>query len=305
VAGVPVVLAQGQGGLLDVTIDPEFSKNGLVYLSFAKGTGDSNGLAVARGRLTDNRLDDVTLILDNPVKKSGGQHFGSRFAWLPDDTLLVTVADGGNPPLRIGDELARMQGQNNRTINGATVRITRDGEVPSDNPDFGGGEPRLWTMGHRNQQGLAVDGETGVVWSTEHGSRGGDELNRLEKGENYGWPKVSYSQEYRSDAFVTPHRTLEGYADPVSVWTPSIAASGIAIYRGTAFPEWQGDILAGGLKSQDVRRIVIGDDGRPASETSIPIGQRVRDVRVGPDGLIYVVTDEDKGQILRVKPGSR
>lgn len=304
-AGVPEVLNEGQGGLLDVTIDPQFAENGVIYLSYARGMSDSNGLAVARGRLTDGGLRDVQVILDNPVKKSGGQHFGSRFAWLADGSLLVSVADGGNPPLRIGKELARFQGQNAQTINGAVIRITRDGKPAPDNPDFGAeAEPRLWTMGHRNPQGLTVDAKTGAVWATEHGSRGGDELNLLRAGGNYGWPKVSYSREYTSADFVAPVRTLPGFVDPASVWTPSIGASGLAVYRGEAFPGWDGNLLAGGLVSKDVRRIVIGADNKPTGETAIPIGDRVRDVRVGSDGFIYVLTDEEKGRILRLRPAA-
>lgn len=302
IAGVPAVFAEGQGGLLDVALDPEFQQNQFVYLSYAKGTPDNNGTAVARGRLVGNKLLDVVDIVDNPTRKAGDQHFGSRFAWMPDGTLLVAVGDGGNPPVRIGDELARFQAQNDHTLNGAVMRIDRDGKPAAGNPDFGGGEARLWTLGHRNIQGLAIDPETGAVWATEHGSRGGDEVNLLKSGGNYGWPRVSYSQEYTSPAYVSDLRTLEDHVDPVSVWTPSIAASGLAVYRGALFSGWDGNLLAGGLVSKDVRRIVLGPDGRPEQETAITIGERVRDVRVGPEGAVYVLTDAERGRILRLTP---
>lgn len=305
IAGIPEVLAFRQGGLLDITLHPEFEDNGFIYLAYADGTQQANRTQVARARLEGNTLTDWTVIFTNNRDKADGQHFGSRLQWLPDGTLLVAVGDGGNPPVQLDGELIRNQAQNRQSLLGSVVRLTDQGEAPADNPfvDEAASNPLIWSYGHRNIQGLALDPETGQVWSTEHGSRGGDELNRLDPGENYGWPVVTYSEEY-SGGPVSTERSRPDMVDPLTYWTPSIAPSGLAVYRGDRYPQWQGQLFAGGLVSQDVRRIEVDANGTVVNQVSIPIGQRVRDVRQGPDGFLYVLTDDPNGRLVRLEPAS-
>ncbi|MGG6237078.1 PQQ-dependent sugar dehydrogenase [Nodosilinea sp. AN01ver1] len=305
IAGVPDVLALSQGGLLDLALHPEFETNGWIYFAYADGTQQANRTQVARARLDGDTLTDWTVIFTNNRDKAEGQHFGSRLLWLPDSTLLVALGDGGNPPLELEGELIRNQAQNRQSLLGSVVRITDNGEAPADNPfvDETDANPLIWSYGHRNIQGLALDPETDQVWSTEHGSRGGDELNRLEPGENYGWPVVTYSEEY-SGGPVSTEQSRPGMVDPITYWTPSIAPSGLAVYRGDRYPQWQGQLFAGGLVSQDVKRIEVDASGNLVNETSIPIGQRVRSVSQGPDGFLYVLTDEPNGQLIRLEPAS-
>jgi glucose/arabinose dehydrogenase len=300
VAGVPAVATVGQGGLLDVAVAPDFATTGTIFLSHSVGDAKANRTAVSRGRLVDGRLTEVVEILRNPVAKTGGAHFGSRLLVLPAGTLLVSVGDGGNPNIKLNGANIRDQAQNPNAWFGKVLRVTAAGAPAPGNPG-GGWDPRIWTMGHRNIQGLARDPATGVVLATEHGAQGGDELNRIEKGRNHGWPLVTFSKEY-SGAEITAERSRAGFADPLSVWVPSIAPSGLAVYRGRAFPALDGAVLAGGLMSSDVRVIRLGADGRPARETRIPIDERVRDVRVGPDGFVYLLTDEAEGKIIRLAP---
>jgi glucose/arabinose dehydrogenase len=305
IAGLPEVLALSQGGLLDIALHPEFATNGLVYLAYADGTEQANRTQVARARLEGNTLTNWEVIFTNNRDKSGGQHFGSRLLWLPDGTLLVAVGDGGNPPVSLDGDLIRNQAQNPQTLLGSVARITDTGAAPGDNPFADGtqGHPLLWSYGHRNIQGLALDPATNQVWATEHGSRGGDEVNRLNPGKNYGWPVVTFSEEY-SGGPISNATSRPGMVDPVTYWTPSIAPSGLAVYRGDRYPQWQGHLFAGGLVSQDIRRIELDGQGAVVSETPIPIGQRVRDVRQGPDGYLYVLTDAPNGRLIRLEPAS-
>jgi glucose/arabinose dehydrogenase len=300
VAGVPAVATVGQGGLLDVAIAPDFATTGTIFLSHSVGDPKANRTAVSRGRLVDGRLVEVREILRNPVAKSGGAHFGSRLLVLPDGTLLVSVGDGGNPNIKLDGANIRDQAQNPKSWFGKVLRVTGEGTPAPGNPG-GGWDPHIWTMGHRNIQGLARDPRTGIVYATEHGAQGGDELNRIEKGRNHGWPLVTYSREY-SGAEIAASRSRPGFADPVSVWIPSIAPSGLAVYRGAALPALDGALLLGGLMSSDVRVLRLAADGRPIGETRVAIDERVRDVRVGPDGLVYVLTDEAEGRIIRLQP---
>ena len=303
IAGVPEVFAENQGGLLDIAVHPDFAENRLVYFSYSEGTNDANQTQVARATFEDNRLSDWKVIFRVSPSKPRGQHFGSRLVWLPDGTLLVSVGDGGNPPLRLGDELIRQQAQNKDSHLGKIVRLNDDGSVPADNPFVGDSEAKseVWSYGHRNIQGLAFDAISNRVWASEHGSRGGDEVNLIEGGENYGWPVATHSREY-SGGLISPEKSLPGMVDPVAIWTPSIAPSGLAVYSGDRFPQWQGQLFAGGLVSADARRIEIDESGNAVNEESIPIGQRVRAVKQGPDGLLYILTDEDNGQLLRLEP---
>lgn len=305
VAGVPNVLSAGQGGLLDVSVHPQFAENQWVYFTYAEGDRTANQTRVARARLTGNTLADWQVIFEVNRAKEGGQHFGSRITWLPDNTMLVSIGDGGNPPLQLEGELIRNQAQNLASHLGKIVRLNDDGSVPADNPFVGtpDANPAIWSYGHRNIQGLMYDPVSDRLWSTEHGARGGDELNRVKAGGNYGWPVVTHSREY-SGGEITTARSRPGMENPLIVWTPAIAPSGLLVYQGEAFAPWQGDLFAGGLVSQDVRHIDLDESGAVISETSINIGQRVRDIRQGPDGLIYVLTDEPNGRLIRLTPGS-
>jgi glucose/arabinose dehydrogenase len=302
VAGVPEVLAYGQGGLLDVALHPSFTENRLVYLTFAEGTQDANRTALARGRLAEAGLEAVEVIFRNADFKSDGQHFGSRLLWLPDGSLLLSVGDGGNPPISSRGRYIRIQAQNPGTHFGKVMRLTEDGQPHPGNPfvDRPGSRPEIWTLGHRNIQGLALDPTSGRAWTTEHGSRGGDELNLLVGGNNYGWPVVTYSMEYWGPQ-ISEETNRPGMADPKLVWTPSKAPSGLAFYTGDRYPGWRGNLFSGALKFGQIRRIELDGD-RVVGEEKLTIGARVRDVRQGPDGYLYVLTDEDNGRLLRILP---
>lgn len=303
VPGVPSVLAVGQGGLLDVAGHPQFAENPWVYFTYASGTARANQTRVARARFDGSALSDWTVIFEVERDKSDGQHFGSRLAWLPDGTLLVSIGDGGNPPVRLDGELIRNQAQNLGTRFGKVVRLNADGSIPSDNPfvNTPDADPAIWSYGHRNIQGLALDPATNQIWVTEHGARGGDELNAVQPGSNYGWPVVTHSREYWGGQ-ISAEQSRPGMVDPLVVWTPAIAPSGLAVYRGDRYPQWQGQLFAGGLVSQDVRRIELDANGNVINETPIDIGQRVRDVRQGSDGLLYILTDESNGRLVRLEP---
>ncbi len=305
VNGVPTVATVGQGGLLDVSIHPDFARNGLVYFTHSVGTADANMTALSRGKLSGNMLSDVKELLRNPTAKTGGAHFGSRLQWLPDGTLLMSVGDGGNPNIKLNGENIRNQAQNPKAFFGKVLRITREGAPVKNNPGVLnpklGWDQRVWSMGHRNIQGLARDPKTGTIWATEHGARGGDELNRLVAGGNHGWPIVTYSIEYNGKP-ITEERSRPGLRSPVSVWIPSIGPSGLAVYRGKTIPALDGALLAGGLVSGDIRVLRMDANGQPGPERRIEIGARVRDVKVGPDGLVYVLTDEEAGRIIQLRP---
>ena len=303
IAGVPSVMSSGQGGLMDVSINPRFAENRFVYLTYASGTADANRTRIARARFNGKALQDLRVIFEVSQVKSGTQHFGSRILWLPDGTMLVAIGDGGNPPVQLEGDLIRKQAQNLRSRLGKIVRLNDDGSIPRDNPfaTNANADPAIWSYGHRNIQGIAFDPGTKRVWITEHGARGGDELNLAEAGKNYGWPLVTHSQEYAGGE-ISQERSRPGMVDPKVVWTPAAAPSGLAFYTGDRFPAWRGNLFAGGLVSQDVRRIELDAAGNVRSQEEISIGQRVRDVRQSPDGLLYVLTDESNGKLIRLEP---
>ena len=308
IGGVPAVFASGQGGLMDVSLHPQFAKNRLVYLTYAHGDDIANRTRLARARFDGKTLKNLQVILEVSPVKSGSQHFGSRIVWLPDRTLLVAIGDGGNPPLKIEGELPRLQAQNRRSQLGKVLRLKDDGSIPLDNPFVKdpNTNPAIWSYGHRNIQGMTFDSVSQRVWATEHGSSGGDELNLVQKGKNYGWPLATHSKEYgllKSD--ISPNKSLPGLEDPRTVWTPAIAPSGLTAYNGKRFPQWQNNLFAGGLVEQAVRRIELDPKGKVLNQESIRIGARVRDVRQGPDELLYVLTDKSDGQIVRIEPAQR
>jgi aldose sugar dehydrogenase len=302
VNGIPDVYSDGQGGLLDIILHPDFENNRLIYFTFAIGNDNHNQTAVARGEFNGSEVQNVEIIFRAKPEKSGNQHFGSRMAWLDDGTLLVSVGDGGNRPKSIDGILSREYAQKLNTHLGKIIRINNDGSVPVNNPFIGQDNalPEIWSIGHRNIQGLTFDEKRGRVWANEHGSRGGDELNQVSPGLNYGWPIVTYSREYYG--LRISHKTsMPGMTDPVIVWTPAQAPSGLTVYNGNIFKEWKGDLFSGGLRGKQVRRILL-DGSTVVGEESLTIGYRVRDIRTGPDGYLYLLTAENNGKLIRIIP---
>lgn len=293
VAGLPPVLARGQAGLFDLLLDPAYASNGWLYLSFAQGTPDANHLRVVRARLQGGRLVEISPILETQPAKAETQHFGGRMAFLPDGSLVVAMGDGN---------LARGDAQRLHTHLGKLLRIGRDGQVPADNPFVGrpGARPEIYSLGHRNPQGLVRVG--GQLYAHEHGARGGDELNRIEPGANYGWPLTTEGVDY-TWARISPYRSLPGIRAPLVVWTPSIAPAGLAYYDGALFPAWRGSLFVAALKERSVRRVPLaGGVPGPQERLFTELGERLRDVRAGPDGALYLLTDSPHGRVLRVLP---
>ncbi|MGH7825528.1 MAG: PQQ-dependent sugar dehydrogenase [Candidatus Binatia bacterium] len=297
-AGVPRVLARGQGGLLDVALDPRFAENRLIYLSYAEpGEAGKAGTAVARGRLGDDRLDDVRVIYQQQPKVEGSNHFGSRLVFARDGTLFVTQGDRFSYRDRAQDLSVGL---------GKIVRINRDGSVPRDNPFVGrnGARPEIWSYGHRNIQAAALHPQTGQLWTAEHGARGGDELNRPQAGTNYGWPVITYGVDY-SGAKIGEGTAKPGMEQPVYYWDPVIAPSGMTFYTGDAFPDWKGSVLIGSLNPGLLVRLTL-KDGRVAREERYlaDLGERIREVQQGAEGFLYLLTDSRDGRILRVTPAT-
>ncbi len=300
VAGVPEVDARGQGGLLDVALDPQFGENRLVYLSFAEAGEGGNGTAVARGRLNEDlsALEEVEIIFSQQPKVQSRAHFGSRLVFDGEGHLYVTLGERSQAQFR-------GQAQDLDSHLGKIVRINPDGSVPDDNPFVGQDDalPEIWAYGVRNVQAAALHPETGVLWEIEHGPRGGDELNIIEPGANYGWPLVTLGVEYSGGTIGEGLETAEGMVDAIYTWTPVIAPSGMMFYGGDAFEEWQGDLFVGGLASTALVRLELDGDSVTHEERLLePLGLRIRDVAEGPDGAIYVATDEQNGGILRIAP---
>jgi len=304
IAGVPAVFAEGQGGLLDLALHPNFSQNQWLYMTYAAGDSESNYTVVARARLEGAALVGHEVLYQVRPGKPGGQHFGARMAFTAYAHLLVSIGDGGNPPAELNGEFIRENAQKLSNAFGKILRLNDDGSIPTDNPWVGkvDHDPAVFSYGHRNIQGLAVDRKTDAVYATEHGALGGDELNRITPGGNYGWPKVSYSREYVGGDQVGSGKRDAKYLDPMLVWEVATAPSGLMVYRGKAFPDWRGRIFSGSLVKQDVRVIALKADGTLKSEQALRFAARVRDVREGPDGLIYVLTDEKGGRLFKLEP---
>ncbi len=305
VQGLPEVYAHGQGGLMDVVLHPDFAENRWVYLTLTQGKKSSNYTVLARGRLSDDltTLEDAQVLWEVSQRKPHGQHFGSRLLWLPDGTLLIAIGDGGNPPVNIDGTLTRSMVQDLSKDLGKVHRLDENGQPVGDNPfvDKPDAVDSVYTYGHRNIQGLAIDPDTGKVYATEHGARGGDELNQIKPGQNYGWPLVTWSVEY-SGKPITAKRTMPGVTDPMVVWTPVLAACGLAFYSGDVYPDWKGDLFAGGLVSKQVRYVDLDEKGRAVGQRTLRFDQRVRDVRQGPDGFLYVLTESQApdGKLHRI-----
>ncbi|MGD9501320.1 MAG: PQQ-dependent sugar dehydrogenase [Methyloceanibacter sp.] len=292
VAGVPEVIANGQGGLLDVALDPAFAANGLVYLAYSEAGEGGAGTAVARGTLGDGRLENAEVIFQQKPKVSGGNHFGSRLAFSPDGKLFVTL----------GDRFKFDPAQDLASDLGKVVRINPDGSIPSDNPFVGqeGKLPEIWSYGHRNPQGAAIHPVTGKLWEAEFGPFGGDELNIPEAGKNYGWPVVSWGKHYDGTDIPDPPEHPE-FADAVYHWNPVISPSGIAFYTADLLPGWKDNLILSGLSSESITRLEL-DGEKVVGEERIELGSRIRDVAQGPDGALYALTDAGNGRILKLTP---
>lgn len=310
VAGTPQVLLAAerglvfQSGLFEVSPHPNFAQNRLLYLTCAAATAQGNRLTLARATFDGQSLGNLQVLWQNPQDKPEFQHYGGRIAWLPDGTMLVTVGDGGNPPVAVGGQNVRNNAQILGSAFGKVIRLRDDGTVPPDNPfvNQAGARPEVFSYGHRHSQGIAVDPTRGnMIWSTEHGPLGADELNIVRAGANYGWPAATWGVDYVGGAQISPVRSQAGMQDPVLLWSRSVAPSGLVVYTGDRFPQWRGSVISGSLAYQDLRRTWFDASGRVAGHESLRIGQRVRDVRQGPDGFLYVLTDEIHGRVFRVE----
>jgi glucose/arabinose dehydrogenase len=294
VGGLPEVFVSGQGGLFEVLPAEDFAATGNLYISFAHGDEKANHTRVVRARFDGSNLHDVIPVFTSHPAKSGDAHFGGRMTWMADGTLVMGLGDGfyfREDAQRLDTHLAKI------------VRIRVDGSVPDDNPfvDDPDALPEIYSYGHRHVQALVLDRASGVLYAHEHGPRGGDELNVIEPGANYGWPLITYGRDY-SRAMITPFTALPGLEQPRTHWVPSIAPGGMTLYDGDEFPEWRGSLFVAALAEESVRRIPLEGTARlgPQEVLFTEIGQRMRDVRTGPDGALYLLTDDPQGQVLRV-----
>lgn len=295
--GVPRVAARGQGGLLDVAVDPDFAQNRTIYLSYAEPREGGSGTAVARARLNvaGTALEGATVIFHQQPTGSTTRHFGSRLVFGRDGHLFVTTGDRGNQEMSAQDPASTI---------GKVLRIRTDGTVPPDNPFVGrdGTRPEIWSLGHRNAQGAALHPETGVLWTIEHGARGGDEVNVVRRGLNYGWPVITFGIDY-SGRKIGEGQAKPGLEQPIHYWDPSIAPSGALFYTADRYRGWRGSLFTGALAGQMLVRMTLGGEKVTGQERLLEsLNERIRDVRQGPDGLIYLLTDNPSGRILRLRP---
>jgi len=298
VAGLPAVDARGQGGLLDVIVGPSFAQDRMIYWSYAEPREGGNATSVARGRLSDDgaRVENVQVIFRALPVYDGDKHFGSSLAFDPAGHLFVTLGERSDKPMR-------PQAQDLGSHMGKTIRINADGTVPEDNPFVGraGALPEIWSLGHRNVQGIAVQPGTGAIWTIEHGTRGGDEVNLDKPGLNYGWPDVAYGVEYAGGQINAGATQAPGTEQPVYYWDPVIAPGGATFYQGAMFPGWDGNLLVAGLKEKHIARLVIQNDRVIGEERLLTdLGERIRDVAVGADGSVWAITDEQNGKLVRL-----
>jgi glucose/arabinose dehydrogenase len=304
VQGLPAVLASGQGGLLDVALDPDFARNKTIYWSFSEARDGGNGTSLAKGVLTEQggtaKLDGVQVIFRQQPALNSSLHFGSRIAFGRDGKLFLSLGERSIPA-------GQVQAQDLNSHLGKVVRINTDGTVPSDNPFVGraNAKPEIWSWGHRNVQGATIDSATGKLWTIEHGPRGGDELNQPRAGLNYGWPIISYGIDYSGRKMTEGIQQKEGMEQPVYYWDPVIAPGGLMVYQGNLFPKWKGSIFIGALGGQKLVRLQMEGDKVVGEEWLLPgRNQRVRDVQQGPDGSIYVLNESGAESLLRLRPGT-
>ena len=300
IEGLPKnIEVDGQGGLFDVAVHPGFSRNGWVYLSFSEGQLggrlSSSGTALVRAKLDGHRLIEMETLFSMQPKSRGGRHFGGRIVFDRDGLLYLTLGDRGDEE--------RAQRDNDHA--GSVIRLHDDGRIPTNNPFVGSGSvpPEVFSRGNRNIQGAAVHPTTGALWTHEHGPQGGDEINIIRAGRNYGWPTITYGVNYVTGTKIGEGIQKPGMVQPIHIWVPSIAPSGMAFYTGNRYPGWSNSLFVGGLRSQALIRLEH-QENRIVAEERLMVGQhgRIRDVRVGPDGLIYLLTDDDNGKLLRLDP---
>jgi glucose/arabinose dehydrogenase len=298
IVGLPAVDARGQGGLLDVAVGPTFAQDRMIYWSYAERRDGGNATSVARGALSADgtRVEGVQVIFRAGPAYDGDKHFGSSLAFDPAGHLFITLGDRSDAPMR-------PQAQQLDSHMGKIIRINADGSVPADNPfvSLEGALPEIWSVGHRNAQGVAIQPGTGAAWTVEHGTRGGDEVNLVQGGRNYGWPEVTYGIEYRGVPIEGSVTAREGTEQPVYYWDPSIAPGGQIFYDGPMFPEWQGNLLVAALRDKHIARLVI-ENGRVVGEERLltDLGERIRDIAIAADGAVWVITDEDNGKLVRL-----
>lgn len=295
IQNTPDTFVKSQGGYFDVVLDPDFAQNNLIYLALAHGDNKANTVRVIRAELQDDALINITPIFTASPTKDTPMHYGGRLLFLNDASLLLVTGDGYEYREASQDPFSQL---------GKIIRMDTDGKPVSDNPFADGkfGDPHVYSFGHRNPQGLSYDAANNIIYMHEHGPKGGDEVNVVTAGANYGWPVVSYGVNY-SGARVSPFEQKEGIVDPIKYWVPSIAPSGLAYYGGAAFPDWQGDLFVGALVDKEVRRLDLLD-GKVINEETLfsELGSRIREVRQGPDGFLYLLTDSPTGRLVRVTP---